>query len=277
MYYHVVVERELKRSEAIGPLYTKRNIRSLEELEEYFVFPYLKNEEFHVDGFIAQKSKLIRFSIRSTKDDFKTIEDKANSQRSAGRLSSVVSFDILHNDKYSTDVTNQILNNAKEKLESEVQPKNEPSKNLDSSKVFIVHGHDEEAKTKVARFVEKLGFTAVILHEQSSSGQTIIEKIESNTDVGFAIVLYTECDLGKAKNAEDFKPRARQNVVFEHGFLIGKLSRKKVAALVKGNVETPSDIGGVIYTSMDDGGAWCFQVAKEMKSAGYTIDMNKLV
>lgn len=148
---------------------------------------------------------------------------------------------------------------------------------LNKSKVFIVHGHDEEAKSKTARFVEKLGFEAIILHEQASSSKTIIEKIEEYSNVGFGIILYTPCDIG-AKQTEkpEYKSRARQNVVFEHGFLIGKLKRNNVCALVKDTVETPNDISGVVYINMDKSGAWMYSVAKEMKEAGYKVDMNKI-
>lgn len=96
-----------------------------------------------------------------------------------------------------------------------------------ANKVFIVHGHDDAAKQEMARTLEKSGFEAIILHEQASVGMTIIEKIESYTDVDYAVVLYTECDLGrdKTKKADDEKFRARQNVVFEHGYLMAKLTR----------------------------------------------------
>lgn len=147
---------------------------------------------------------------------------------------------------------------------------------LDKSQVFIVHGHDEAAKHEVARFIDRLGLHPIILHEQASSGKTIIEKIEEYTSVGFGIVLYTECDLG-AKKGEEHKLsfRARQNVVFEHGFLIGKIGRKNVCALVKGNVETPGDITGVVYVSMQSD--WKFALAKELRNSGYEVDMNKVV
>ena len=149
---------------------------------------------------------------------------------------------------------------------------------MDKSKVFIVHGHDNAAKESLARFVEKIGLEAIILHEQASSGQTIIEKIEENTNVGFAIVLYTACDVGASKEEKDqLKPRARQNVVFEHGYLIGKIGRKNVCALVKGNIETPNDISGVVYIKMDESKAWKYQVAKEMKACGYEFDPSKLL
>ena len=147
------------------------------------------------------------------------------------------------------------------------------------NKVFIVHGHDEMAKTTVARVLEKAGFEPIILHEQANLGKTIIEKLDYYTNVDFAIVLYTECDLGRAKDekVENEKYRARQNVVYEHGYLIGKIGREKVFALVKGNVETPGDISGVVYTTMDDAGAWKMDLAKDMKAVGLPIDMNDLI
>lgn len=149
----------------------------------------------------------------------------------------------------------------------------------DKAKVFVVHGHDEAAKQEMARFLENVGFKAIILHEQPDAGKTIIEKIEANTDVLFAVVLYTECDLGRAKNdpPNQEKFRARQNVVFEHGYLIAKLGRDRVSALVKGNVETPGDISGVVYTPMDSSGAWKLQLVKNMRAVGINVDANKLL
>jgi predicted nucleotide-binding protein len=126
------------------------------------------------------------------------------------------------------------------------------ARQISKSDVFIVHGHDDLAKTQAARFIEKLGLKPIILHEQTSSGKTIIEKIEEYSNVGFGIVLYTPCDKG-CKNGDETKwlNRARQNVVFEHGYLIGKIGRQNVCALVKGEVEVPNDISGVVYVKMD--------------------------
>lgn len=153
-----------------------------------------------------------------------------------------------------------------------------PIVNNAKTEVFIVHGHDEEAQAKTARFIEKLGFRPIILHEQASSGRTIIEKIEEYSNVGFGIVLYTPCDIGgKQSETPKLKSRARQNVVFEHGFLIGKIGRNNVCALVKGDIETPNDISGVVFVNMDDGNAWHLLIAKELKSSGYAVDMNKVL
>ena len=143
-------------------------------------------------------------------------------------------------------------------------------------KVFIVHGHDNEAKLETARTLTNGGFDPIILHEQPDSGRTIIEKIERFADVCYAVVLYTECDLGRDRSVpvEKEQYRARQNVVFEHGYLIGKLGRDHVTALVKGNVETPGDISGVVYTKMDKAGAWKMQLGGNMQDVGLPVDMN---
>ena len=153
----------------------------------------------------------------------------------------------------------------------------QPTKAIDKSKVFIVHGHNDAAKLEVARFIEKVGFEPIILHEQASESKTIIEKIEACSDVGFGVVIYTPCDIG-SKNADtpDLQGRARQNVVFEHGFLIGKLGRSKVCSLVQGDVETPNDISGIVYTSMDSSN-WQIKLARELKAANYDVDMNKVI
>lgn len=145
-----------------------------------------------------------------------------------------------------------------------------------SKKVFIVHGHDNEAIQEMARTLERDGFEAIILREQPDGGLTIIEKIEQYTDVDFAVVLYTQCDKGRAKAmpVEQERYRARQNVVFEHGYLIGKLGRNHVCALVKGDVETPGDISGVVYVPMDEHGAWKMRLARNMQDVGLPVDMN---
>lgn len=144
-----------------------------------------------------------------------------------------------------------------------------------NKKSFIVHGHDNGTKERTARFLEKLGIKPVILHEQASGGKTIIEKLEHFTDVDFGIVLYTPDDVGEAIAKKDqLRSRARQNVVFEHGLLIGKLGRDKVFPLVTDhNVELPGDISGMVYLSDS---SWEFQLAKEIRALGYDVDLNNL-
>lgn len=146
-----------------------------------------------------------------------------------------------------------------------------------TNEIFIVHGHDQGLKQEVARFLEKLELKPIILSEQSNGGRTVIEKFETNADVGFAVVLLTPDDIGSLdENGAEQKHRARQNVIFELGYFVGKLGRNKVCALYDHTVELPSDIFGVVYVPLDGAGAWKFEFAKELKAAGYNFDGNKL-
>lgn len=144
--------------------------------------------------------------------------------------------------------------------------------------IFIVHGHDEALKQQVARTVERLtGRDPIILHEQANSGRTIIEKFESYAkDAGFAVILLTADDRGGAISDDEMNPRARQNVVFELGYFVGRLGRSRVAVLYDADVELPSDMSGVLYTLADDAGAWTLKLAQEMRAAGIEADFNKL-
>lgn len=142
---------------------------------------------------------------------------------------------------------------------------------FNQTQIFIVHGQDEISKLEVSTFVSSLGLEPIILHQQASLGQTIIEKIEHYSNVGFGIVLYTPCDVGHKAGTLTLRYRARQNVVFEHGFLIGKLGRARVAALVKGDVETPNDISGVVYVGLDEAGTWKDALVRELRAAEYNV------
>ena len=142
-----------------------------------------------------------------------------------------------------------------------------------NNKVFVVHGHDEALKEKVARLLEKQGLEAIILSERANKGKTIIEKFEENSDVGAAICLFTGDDIGKEKSEAVEKQRARQNVVYEAGYFMGKLGRERVIMLVDNGIELPSDLQGVVYT---DSESWKTEILQELQSIGYAIDFNKL-
>ena len=146
-----------------------------------------------------------------------------------------------------------------------------PGSDFNNRQIFIVHGHDEKAKLDMESFIRELGLEPVILHLQASGGRTIIEKIEKYTNVGFGIVLYTPCDIGTSRDSLQLHRRARQNVVFEHGYLIAKLGRERVAAVVKGDVEAPNDISGIIYINLDDQDKWKTELVEELRNAGYRV------
>ena len=136
--------------------------------------------------------------------------------------------------------------------------------------VFIVHGHDDAARDAAALFVHECGLRPIILREQAGAGRAIIQKFQDYTNVGFAIVLLTPDDVGEARVKQNaLQPRARQNVIFELGYFIGKLGLHHVCALHTGGVEFPSDYLGVTYIGLD--GDWRRELAREMRAAGLHI------
>lgn len=145
---------------------------------------------------------------------------------------------------------------------------------INTNKVFIVHGHDDGLKNQIARLLEKQGIEPIILHEQVNAGKTIIEKIEYyGNDVGAALILFTPDDEGKAKSDSELKNRARQNVVLETGYFLGHLGRDRIITIVSDDtLELPGDLQGVVYTNK----SWELIIMKELKSMGFNIDMEKV-
>ncbi len=142
--------------------------------------------------------------------------------------------------------------------------------------VFIVHGTNDGRKEAVARFLSTLDLTPIILHEQANLGRTLIEKFEAHADVSFAVVVLTGDDSGgPTGHPESVRARGRQNVVFELGYFVGRLGRKRVCTLYEEGVEIPSDFNGIVYIPLDAAGAWRTLLARELRAAGFRIDMNQ--
>ena len=100
----------------------------------------------------------------------------------------------------------------------------------DKPNVFLVHGQDHQTKNEVKFFIEAQGYNCIILDEQPNEGRTIIDKLQHYTDVDFVVVLYTPCDQAYSLGKKPKVYRARQNVIFEHGYFLGKLGRNRVTA-----------------------------------------------
>jgi predicted nucleotide-binding protein len=173
-----------------------------------------------------------------------------------------------------TEVLKETAELQESQTDHAASPRREPTA---TNKVFLVHGRDDGVKQTVARFLEKLDLVPIILHEQPNSGRTIIEKFEAYTDVAFAVVLLTPDDRGGLADApfEQQSPRARQNVVLELGYFLGKLGREGVCALYKEGTEIPSDYQGVAFVKLDEPGAWKLDLARELKVVLPTVDLNR--
>ena len=184
----------------------------------------------------------------------------------------VTDSDVVKKCKDGLIATKLIFQKYLEEIDEDDNPISIPKQILNNNKIFIVHGHDEALKHSVARLVEKQGIDAVILSEQANQGNTIIGKFEEHSDFCGAICLFTADDTGKANRETNYQDRARQNVVLETGFFMGKLGRDRVVFIVSPGLEIPSDLSGVVYT---DASNWQVDVLKELKAMGYSIDFNK--
>lgn len=154
----------------------------------------------------------------------------------------------------------------------------------DPTRVFIVHGHDDGSKFALQEILRELGLEPIILHTKANAGKTIVEKFEEHAaNVGYAFVLLTPDDEGrerfedttviKSRNKEEeLKSRARQNVILELGYFMGKLGRDRVCCIYKGEMDIPSDISGVAHLSYERKIDDCYRdIIRELREAHYEI------
>lgn len=236
---------------------------------------------------ILESAKALKYKDEKTLDSIKrkielynnTIFNKA---RNYGKQARNMSFCAISRHcseelKYSYWVSEQEkLINLIEAMKEDYEMTNNnisTTQEKSNNKVFIVHGRNDEKLNEVELFVRRIGLEPIILKEQASEGKSIIEKIEAYSDVAFAIVLYTACDVGKYKNDKDLLPRARQNVVFEHGYMVAYLKRENVIAIIENGVDIPGDWSGVVYTTFNEN--WRQKTMKEMEAAGLSFNWSK--
>ncbi|MGR1198113.1 nucleotide-binding protein [Aeromonas hydrophila] len=151
-----------------------------------------------------------------------------------------------------------------------------PAKN---KKVFVVHGHDEIAKTNLEVFLHEIGLIPIVLHRQADEGLTIIEKFEKHSDVSYAFILLTPDEISyliadeeKDDNQRGKEFRARPNVIFEFGYFVGRLGRSRVCCLYTGDVSLPSDVNGMIYKKFTNSiEEVAYSIIKDLKASGYAI------
>ena len=275
MYYHIKLLTTASRGEVMVNL-------SETELLTRFVEPYLIGETIVINGTTLDPKKLYRFIITSTETNLdktiKEIEIEDEQDRSQySMFRSGVKWRAIDTGKIVTD---KYINKPPGSLEAkkaieDIKPKTSKSNN----KVFIVHGHDIELKNDTELFLKSINLDPIVLHRQLDEGLTIIEKFEKHSEVTYAIILLTPDDIGfpiseikKSENDRIIEYMARQNVIFEFGFFVGKLNRKKVCCIYKEGVTLPSDLGGLIYKkvnkSVEEIGLFLMQ---ELKNAGLPV------
>ena len=176
-----------------------------------------------------------------------------------------------------TNASNSLLRKVKLLLsppKSDIRMNNQ----VRSNKIFVVHGHDNKMKLDVAQILQKLDLDPIILHETPNRERSIIERITDYVHISFAIVLLSPDDLAypKEETPAEAKYRARQNVIFELGYFLGRLGRQNVIVLYrkKKDFEIPNDYNGVLWIEYKSG--WYFKLIEELKACNFDVDANKL-
>ncbi|MBS3742466.1 MAG: nucleotide-binding protein, partial [Candidatus Cloacimonetes bacterium] len=220
-----------------------------------------ENDNINESGFKLNSNTIYRFGIKNRNEMLKvirygegkkyfTVEPKLGDGGGFVKLSAN-GFDRAENLISNTKSKEEVMKNGIKLTET----------------CFLVHGHNKSLKFEVARFIEKeLKIEVIILHEQAGKSRSLIKKFEDHSNVDFAVCLYTQDDLGSIKKenikVNDLNFRARQNVIFEAGYLMGKLGRDKVFILLENEVKEPSDLKGINYISLDN---WREELRKEIK------------
>ncbi len=271
-HVHVVLKEPKAKSE------TKLGL-SEEQLRERILQPYEEGRPFIINGRTIAPDNIDKIQISRGTEPVEQLLARAEAEERASPVAVIGFGDMKPYSAFASceDVTDEFILGPPGYKVAPAGSRNGEFKAAHGKRVFIVHGHDHGLKNGVARFIEALGLNAVILHERPDQGQTVIEKFEREADVGFAVVLCTADDLAESQCAlevcdgnvdkEALRLRARQNVIFELGYFVGKIGRARVAIVVDPSIEIPSDLSGVIYISRAN---WNTELYKAFADAGYS-------
>lgn len=238
--------------------------------------PYQNGSPIVIRGITIPTDDLKQIRITRTQDHSSKILPIVRAERAQSRVVTAIS-DEWYVAKRGEDVTDALIlappGSAKPRL---------PARAAKLSKqVFIVHGHDDASKQELELFLKELGLDPIVLHRKPDEGRTIIEKFEKYSDVSYAFVLLTPDDVGYSKSEESKSDekrvkelRARQNVIFEFGYFVGRLGRGRVCCLHKPGVRLPTDVSGVLYKELSGNVANLgYEIIKELKAAGFELKL----
>lgn len=266
MYYHAritVKPDTTKRS----PLNCLELDLSHEDLLEKMVLPFLRAETFFCGGTVVESKRVSDLRFSETTQPSAELLPFIRAEMKAKGYTSWIQDKWYVTDK-GTDITCKMLDEGKQAVSVEAVKNVQPAI---TDKVFLVHGHDISALDQTEVLLRRWGLDRIILRDRANRGMTVIEKIEANTDVGYAIVLLTPDDLGGVEK-EHLSPRARQNVIFEWGYLVARLGRARVACLCKDDIDLPSDLHGIVRINIGpDVRDSSEEIRHELINAGYRL------
>lgn len=239
---------------------------SIDDLLHKIVVPFVQQKQFFCGGVVVVPSKVQEVRFNRTEQSSRDLAPMIEARRRMHPNVLVFSppeYEVVWE---GDDITRELLDQAHQLARG-----GQMKAAKQSDRIFIVHGHDETAVDQTEILINRFGLTPIILRNAPSGGRTVIEKFEAHSDVGAAIVLLTPDDIGGLDTGH-LLPRARQNVIWEWGYLVGRLGRQNVICLYKGSVEVPSDLHGIVTIHVgDDVREKSEEIRRELKAAGYDI------
>ncbi len=263
---------------------------SKNDLYERYLGPYERGETFAINGRTVQITDIKRFQVYCSEKSSQEIRVLMEARYrdsdfgTCGNPNALEIFDWVEEEDWAEDVTNELVGAApgnKSDVTKSVSEGKKPKTLSDSRKVFVVHGHDHELKKDLELFLYRNKLIPVVLHREADRGQTVIEKFEAESDeVAYAIILLTPDDMAfpasekeKADNERSHEYRARQNVIFECGYFMARLKRKKVMCICKKGVAMPSDLAGFVYKEVSESVSEIeAELIQELKEAGLSVE-----
>lgn len=266
MFFHARITLKPERAKEPEKIAFEADL-TRDDLLNKIAIPFTRGRQFFCGGVVVHVSRVEEVRFNQTEQSSSELVPLIRARRMRAQIPS------FHPTEWEVaweghDITRQILDEARIEPVTETKPATAAAR---SDRVFIVHGHDLQAVDQTELLIRRFGLTPIILRDRPSEGRTVIEKFEAHSNVGFAIVLLTPDDIG-GKDADRFAPRARQNVIWEWGYLVAKLGRPNVICLYKQGVELPSDLHGLVTIHVeDDVRDKAEEVRREFTAAGYQI------
>lgn len=264
VFYHICVEA----GKGVDFKSEFRFDLSKEALISKFIEPYEQGSFIMINGVCISPEDLVRIRVFQTSVDLKSLLKHQGEK-----------FTYDHIKNTAEDVTDEIIKGPPGYKKSEIK---ENKSILQSDRVFIVHGHDQLLENSLEIFLKEIGLNPIVLHRKPDEGLTILEKFEKHSNAAYAFILLTPDDIGYPEEEHQEKEkdskiehRARQNVIFEFGYFVGKLGRDRVCCIYKEGTTLPTDVSGLLYkkvrTSIEEVG---YSLIKELTAAGYKLDIS---
>lgn len=264
MYYHIRISQKSIKSRGE----VKLDIDE-EQLKKRYIEPYDNGQPIIINGKTILSDDIDRVKIsQSTEPSSNLIRQIRADDSNSSVLIIGGPSDAWRAAGKANDVTDEFIMGAPGSKKTIDVTENTKIIDKSNKKVFIVHGHDHTLKNDLEVFCRDIGLEPIVLHRQIDGGLTIIEKFEQYANVAYAFILltpddicYSFTDANKNESDRSLFYRARQNVIFEFGYFVGKLGRSNICCIYKEGVELPSDLSGLIYK----------QVNSTIEEVGYAI------